>query len=174
MGEQSEMMLDGTLCMTCGEFVGECAGYPVECRGCHAAGGKVTTPPDMRPAKSTAYKARRKRQKQRRNARKREKKAQFPRTRRESAGELEPEYWVNENDGSVNQTNEHGSAEMDECEVVKLLNTLTAENRAQASRTCANCKFNIEGSGDSESIWCGLFDQRFPLAIGGCNRFEVK
>lgn len=35
MGEIAEMMLDGTLCAGCGEFLSETpAGYPVYCDGC--------------------------------------------------------------------------------------------------------------------------------------------
>lgn len=34
MGDISEMMLDGTLCETCGEFIGEPVGYPRYCGGC--------------------------------------------------------------------------------------------------------------------------------------------
>ena len=35
MGEIAEMMLDGTMCQVCGEFMdGEPAGYPVTCAGC--------------------------------------------------------------------------------------------------------------------------------------------
>ena len=34
MGEISEMMLDGTLCQFCGEYMGEGEGYPGTCWGC--------------------------------------------------------------------------------------------------------------------------------------------
>ena len=36
MGEYAEMMLDGTCCCTCGEFLesDEPEGYPVQCAGC--------------------------------------------------------------------------------------------------------------------------------------------
>lgn len=34
MGEIAEMMLDGTMCQVCGEFMDEAAGYPVTCAGC--------------------------------------------------------------------------------------------------------------------------------------------
>ena len=33
-GEIADMMLDGTLCTVCGEFIGSDAGYPQACRGC--------------------------------------------------------------------------------------------------------------------------------------------
>lgn len=33
-GEYAEMMLDGTCCTICGEFVGSDAGYPIACRAC--------------------------------------------------------------------------------------------------------------------------------------------
>lgn len=36
MGEIAEMMLDGTLCQVCGEFMGDDCGYPRTCDGCHA------------------------------------------------------------------------------------------------------------------------------------------
>jgi hypothetical protein len=31
MGEYADMMLDGTLCACCGDFIGEDAGYPIYC-----------------------------------------------------------------------------------------------------------------------------------------------
>lgn len=34
MGEIAEMMLDGTLCSQCGEFLGEPEGYPLTCSSC--------------------------------------------------------------------------------------------------------------------------------------------
>lgn len=34
MGEIAEMMLDGTLCSVCGEFLGHSDGYPVTCFTC--------------------------------------------------------------------------------------------------------------------------------------------
>lgn len=34
MGEIAEMMLDGTLCSCCGEYLGDDAGYPMTCGGC--------------------------------------------------------------------------------------------------------------------------------------------
>lgn len=34
MGEYAEMMLDGTCCTVCGEFMGEGSGYPETCAGC--------------------------------------------------------------------------------------------------------------------------------------------
>lgn len=34
MGEYAEMMLDGTCCVQCGEFLGSDAGYPIYCRAC--------------------------------------------------------------------------------------------------------------------------------------------
>lgn len=45
MGEYAEMMLDGTCCACCGEYL-ECepAGYPVYCAGCE---------PDFRLAEKT-------------------------------------------------------------------------------------------------------------------------
>lgn len=34
MGEIAEMMLDGTLCSICGEYLGESEGFPMVCDGC--------------------------------------------------------------------------------------------------------------------------------------------
>lgn len=34
MGEIAEMMLDGTLCQTCGDFLGDDCGYPRMCPAC--------------------------------------------------------------------------------------------------------------------------------------------
>lgn len=38
MGEIAEMMLDGTLCESCGEFIGDGDGYPRKCGGCGGGG----------------------------------------------------------------------------------------------------------------------------------------
>lgn len=41
MGEIADMMLEGTLCQTCGEYMdheGSNEGYPVSCPGCIAVG----------------------------------------------------------------------------------------------------------------------------------------
>ena len=35
MGEIAESMLDGTLCQSCGEFIGDPVGYPRDCAGCN-------------------------------------------------------------------------------------------------------------------------------------------
>lgn len=34
MGDVADMMLDGTLCASCGEYLWRDTGYPVYCRGC--------------------------------------------------------------------------------------------------------------------------------------------
>ena len=34
MGEIAEMMLDGTLCQQCGEYIGTDNGFPTFCAGC--------------------------------------------------------------------------------------------------------------------------------------------
>lgn len=34
MGEIADMMLDGTLCERCGEYLGEAVGFPVICAAC--------------------------------------------------------------------------------------------------------------------------------------------
>jgi len=44
MGDVAEMMLEGTLCETCGVFIGDGDGYPRRCRSCkgedHADAGR--------------------------------------------------------------------------------------------------------------------------------------
>lgn len=37
MGEVSDMMLDGTLCQSCGGYIGEAVGYPLYCDDCGEA-----------------------------------------------------------------------------------------------------------------------------------------
>lgn len=39
MGEIAEMMLDGTLCEGCGEYIGTDNGFPTRCAGCGGNGG---------------------------------------------------------------------------------------------------------------------------------------
>ena len=39
MGEIAEMMLDGTMCEGCGEFLGDALGYPTRCAGCQSEEG---------------------------------------------------------------------------------------------------------------------------------------
>ena len=34
MGDIADMMLDGTLCEQCGEFIGEPCGYSILCKDC--------------------------------------------------------------------------------------------------------------------------------------------
>lgn len=34
MGEYAEMMLDGAMCSSCGEYLGTDAGYPIQCLSC--------------------------------------------------------------------------------------------------------------------------------------------
>jgi hypothetical protein len=34
MGEIADMMLDGTLCERCGEYIGNAVGYPRKCSSC--------------------------------------------------------------------------------------------------------------------------------------------
>ena len=36
MGEITDMHLDGTLCESCGVYMGESVGYPVVCEDCHS------------------------------------------------------------------------------------------------------------------------------------------
>ncbi len=52
MGDIADMMLDGTMCQMCGEFIGDPVGYPITCAGCRddergiVAGGPANTPKD--------------------------------------------------------------------------------------------------------------------------------
>ena len=39
MGEVADMMLDGTLCQTCGEYLGNPTGHPRSCRNCGGDNG---------------------------------------------------------------------------------------------------------------------------------------
>jgi hypothetical protein len=51
MGEIAEMMLDGTLCASCGEYIGSDNGYPTYCSGCgpnSAPGPSPSTAPANR------------------------------------------------------------------------------------------------------------------------------
>lgn len=34
MGDVADMIIDGTLCQHCGQFIGEPLGYPKSCSGC--------------------------------------------------------------------------------------------------------------------------------------------
>lgn len=42
MGEIAEMMLDGTLCEGCGEFIGEPVGHPRMCMSCSYDAERLT------------------------------------------------------------------------------------------------------------------------------------
>jgi hypothetical protein len=49
MGEIAEMMLDGTLCEACGDFIGSDAGFPQYCSpSCAAGRGMAYAPPAQR------------------------------------------------------------------------------------------------------------------------------
>lgn len=50
MGDIADMMLDGTLCQTCGEYVGG-DGFPTLCRGC-APGGRKRQPAEFATPKN--------------------------------------------------------------------------------------------------------------------------
>jgi hypothetical protein len=57
MGEIADMMLDGTLCAGCGEFLGEDAGYPVYCLRCAKdLPGDNFQSPKYKPRQQTAPK----------------------------------------------------------------------------------------------------------------------
>lgn len=45
MGEISDMMLDGTLCAGCGEYIGSDAGHPVYCSTCQPDYGALCGKP---------------------------------------------------------------------------------------------------------------------------------
>lgn len=44
MGEYAEMMLDGTLCQVCGDFMGDDSGFPRTCAACQWEEKKVLKP----------------------------------------------------------------------------------------------------------------------------------
>jgi len=46
MGDVAEMILDGVLCESCGEFIGEAVGHPRDCNGCREAMGEVVIDDD--------------------------------------------------------------------------------------------------------------------------------
>lgn len=53
MGEIADMMLDGTLCEGCGEYIGSDAGFPQYCsRACAAGRGMAYAPPGRRGRKT--------------------------------------------------------------------------------------------------------------------------
>jgi len=61
MGEIAEMMLDGTMCEGCGEFMnigGEAPGYPQRCAACGEEPDD-SQPVDYRPLKTAGQKRRR-------------------------------------------------------------------------------------------------------------------
>ena len=53
MGEYADMMLDGTCCSSCGEFLGGNQGYPVQCRSCGADEAGSAHVPNRPMGKST-------------------------------------------------------------------------------------------------------------------------
>ena len=73
MGEAAEDCLDGTVCEGCGELFddildgGQPPGFPRRCRSCGGQDDRVI--PAAKPPRTTAHKARRKRQKANRKAR---------------------------------------------------------------------------------------------------------
>ena len=44
MGEISEMILDGTLCEQCGEYIGDEVGFPRSCYSCGGEGEEEEEP----------------------------------------------------------------------------------------------------------------------------------
>ena len=74
MGEVADMMLDGTLCQMCGEYMdGTAYGYPVSCAGCVGDEPKVAKAKKPKP-KTEAQKEALRRKNRRRRARKAEEK----------------------------------------------------------------------------------------------------
>ena len=41
MADIAEMTLDGTLCESCGDYIGEPVGHPRDCRDCRMASGET-------------------------------------------------------------------------------------------------------------------------------------
>ena len=56
MGEIADMMLDGTLCEQCGEFIDDDGGFPRLCASCEAENAKKKH--DVFPKRKTGKKAR--------------------------------------------------------------------------------------------------------------------
>jgi len=52
MGDIAEMMLDGTLCQSCGEYIGRDSGYPMFCAGCNPQRQQYKPP---KPRKGKAF-----------------------------------------------------------------------------------------------------------------------
>jgi hypothetical protein len=56
MGEIAEMMLDGTLCEGCGEYIGDGDGYPQYCAACAGGrGGAHAALPPKAPKRPVAF-----------------------------------------------------------------------------------------------------------------------
>ncbi len=53
MGEIAEMMLDGTMCQWCGEFIDDPMGFPTVCAGCQQGEGVDQHGNKPEPAKRT-------------------------------------------------------------------------------------------------------------------------
>lgn len=56
MGEVAEMMLDGTLCQVCGEFMGDPTGFSMTCYGCQPRNHKPPRSPGAKVACPTCGK----------------------------------------------------------------------------------------------------------------------
>jgi len=69
MGEIADMMLDGTLCQTCGTFIDNPCDYPRYCAGCQPEEETEETPDK---AKQEKKRAKRQRYRKRRRERERE------------------------------------------------------------------------------------------------------
>lgn len=53
MGEYAEMMLDGTCCSSCGEYLGSNNGYATQCSGCGSTGNRAA--PSGKMGKKTKH-----------------------------------------------------------------------------------------------------------------------
>jgi hypothetical protein len=56
MGEISDMMLDGTLCEVCGEFIDEDGGFPRLCASCSREADKSENKKDVFPKRKPGKK----------------------------------------------------------------------------------------------------------------------
>lgn len=51
MGDIADMVLDGTLCQECGEYVGDDIGYPRSCAGCSGDNNFITSKQEAKERK---------------------------------------------------------------------------------------------------------------------------
>lgn len=70
MGEIADMMIDGTLCEGCGEYIGEGDGFPQYCSS-DCAGDRGANVEQIKPSKNSAGKRRRAKRRRERKAQER-------------------------------------------------------------------------------------------------------